>query len=180
MKKKSVLNRIVCIVLSLGLILSSFGNSPQNEVKASSEVQGVTLGLKSSKVPNEFTHSTLTEEYQGTSSAPVRYCYEAYVNGSSTAITDVVSFTGANASGWNQGKATSSYIIPAGTIFYEYDTTTSAPKVNGKQLKLTKEFRIVCEDGAWKEIEAEIQGVTLELKNPKLPSAPFHQTSHHN
>lgn len=157
------MKKIISIFLVAVLVFSMFGGLPRKEVKAASEIQGVELWLKSANSSTAFTHSELTEEYQGTSSVAVRYCYDAYVDGSNKPIMDICSFQGATLNGWNKGNATSSYIIPKGTIFYEYDTSTEAAKENGKQLKLTEEFKIVKGTDGWKQVSAEIQSVTLSL-----------------
>lgn len=161
MKRRNSMKKIISIFLIAVLVFTMFGGVPKKEVKAASEIQGVTLSLSSKTSNTAYKFSTLPSEYMG-----IRYCYEAYVDGSMTPVTDIFSLTATEIYGWN-GSMKTSYVIPKGTIFYEYDTTNSVKVENGKQLRLAEEFKIVKETDGWKQVSAETQSVTLSLYSRK-------------
>ena len=94
------------------------------------------------------------------------YRFSSYANGVTTAGTSQCTFFTGEKEYWKGNMlifakqmdlnnpstvATTSFYIPAGTLFQEY-TSDGKVVANGKQLKLAEDFLIVKQDGTWKQV----------------------------
>jgi len=166
--------QILSVILSVAMVASTAGIAPAKEVQAAGE-QKVTLSYESGGAGGAFTfsHSELSDEYQGINAGwhPVRYQMDAYIDGARQPQKIWIEFVGEPAYTWGGGNfpnntvPTTSLHILEGTVLYEYDVDNGITVADGKTMVLSEGFKVVCQDGVWKQVEDKPVDVALTFSN---------------
>lgn len=174
MKKiwKRALSLALAVVMAMGVITID----GTKEVKAADEARAVAFeyqGMHGS-LGWKFSHTSLPAAYQGKDDWSSTVCYEVevYKDGNSKAEKIWLEFVGSTAYIYGELHyedkmvPTTSLYIPEGTIMYECTYDSGSHKINrvtdGKQLKLSEEFKMVCKEGVWSQ--NKIEGVTVTFR----------------